>query len=70
VTLEQDWRRGHEDMIDDDRNRGNAHGTGNHVVCARKCNSERADLSLYPFGMKRRPFAGRRQLQVPSTRRW
>ena len=50
-------------MIDDDGNRGNAHGTGNHVVCARKFDSERADLALDPFGMKRGPFAGRRQPQ-------
>ena len=50
-------------MIDDDGNGRNAHATGNRVVCAPKCNIERADLALHPFGMQRRSFARGRQLQ-------
>src|SRR5207245_11123881 len=63
VTLEQTLCRRNQDMIDDDRNRRNTHGTGNRVVCAPKCNIKRADLALYPFGMNRRSFAPGRQLQ-------
>ncbi len=57
MMLQQDFRGGNEYMINDDRNRRNAHRTGDQAVNARKRNIKRADLALNPFGMKRRSLA-------------
>jgi len=50
-------------MVDDDRNGGNTHDTGNRVVCALKGAIKRADLALYLFGVQRYSLARNRQLQ-------
>jgi hypothetical protein len=64
VTLQQGWRRGDKNAIDDDRHRGNTNRATNHVVSPCKRKIESPDLGLNHLGMKRCPFAGRRQLQL------
>ena len=49
---QQKFCRGNKYMIDNDRNRRNAHRPEDHTVNARKRNIKRANLALNPFGIK------------------